>query len=145
LPRRRPARRLDDVLDLRPRRARTRRGGPAPLRHLPRGDARARVARRTGRPAPRRAALAQPGRHRPHGRPGGAVTALLVALGAALGAVGRHLVTTALRTGLGATPAGAVLVVNASGSLVLGLVAGHCAGATPGWLLPLVGVGFCGA
>ena len=73
------------------------------------------------------------------------MTALLVALGAALGAVGRHLVTTALRTGLGATPAGAVLVVNASGSLVLGLVAGHCAGATPGWLLPLVGVGFCGA
>ena len=69
------------------------------------------------------------------------MTALLVALGGALGAVCRHLVTTSMRSRLGATSAGAVLTINASGSLVLGLVAG----AAPGWLLPLVGVGFCGA
>ena len=73
------------------------------------------------------------------------MTGLLVAIGAALGAVCRHLVTTAMRSRLGATPAGAVLTVNASGSLLLGLVAGHASGAAPGWLLPLVGVGFCGA
>lgn len=72
------------------------------------------------------------------------MTALLVALGAALGAMSRHLVTTALRA-RGATPAGGVLAVNATGSLLLGLVAGHASGAAPGWLLPLVGVGFCGA
>ena len=73
------------------------------------------------------------------------MTALLVVLGAAVGAMCRHLVMTALRTRLGATTAGGVLAVNASGSLLLGLVAGHAAGAAPGWLLPLVGVGFCGA
>ncbi|MGO1165409.1 MAG: fluoride efflux transporter FluC [Janibacter sp.] len=73
------------------------------------------------------------------------MTALLVAIGAALGAVCRHLVTTAMRSRLSATPAGAVLTVNASGSLLLGLVAGQASGAAPGWLLPLVGIGFCGA
>ena len=31
------------------------------------------------------------------------------------------------------------------GSLLLGLVAGHASGAAPGWLLPCVGIGFCGA
>lgn len=73
------------------------------------------------------------------------MTALLVALGAALGAAARHLVITSLRTRLGATTAGGVLAVNATGSLLLGLVAGQVTGADPGWLLPLVGVGFCGA
>lgn len=73
------------------------------------------------------------------------MTALLVALGAALGATCRHLVVTALRARLDATTAGGVLAVNASGSLLLGLVAGHATGAAPEWLLPLVGVGFCGA
>lgn len=72
------------------------------------------------------------------------MTALLVAVGAALGAMGRHAVMTALRT-RGSTAAGGVLVVNATGSLLLGLVAGHASGAAPGWLLPLVGIGFCGA
>lgn len=73
------------------------------------------------------------------------MTALLVALGAALGAVCRHLVTVGMRSRLGATTAGAVLVINASGSLLLGLVAGLAADTTPDWLLPLVGIGFCGA
>lgn len=72
------------------------------------------------------------------------MTALLVALGAALGALFRHLVVSVLRT-RGATAAGGVLTVNTTGSLLLGLVAGHACGADPGWLLPLVGVGFCGA
>lgn len=72
------------------------------------------------------------------------MTALLVAVGAALGALCRHLVVERLR-GAGATTAGAVLVVNATGSLVLGLAVGHASGAAPGWLLPLVGIGFCGA
>ena len=48
------------------------------------------------------------------------MTALLVAVGAALGALCRQLVVDRLR-GAGATTAGAVLVVNATGSLVLGL------------------------
>ncbi|WP_435200504.1 fluoride efflux transporter FluC [Janibacter sp. GS2] len=73
------------------------------------------------------------------------MSVLLVALGAAIGAACRHLVTTGMRARLGATPAGAVLAINASGSLLLGLVAGHAAGAAPDWLLPLVGIGFCGA
>lgn len=73
------------------------------------------------------------------------MTALLVALGAAIGAACRHLVTAAMRSRLGATPAGAVLAINASGSLLLGLVAGQASGAAPEWLLPLVGIGFCGA
>lgn len=73
------------------------------------------------------------------------MTPLLVAVGAALGAVARHLVTRSLRSRLGATAVGAVLVVNTSGSLVLGLVAGHASGAAPVWLLPLLGIGFCGA
>lgn len=73
------------------------------------------------------------------------MTPLLVVLGGALGAVCRHLVTVLLRGRLGATTAGAVLAVNASGSFLLGLVAGQATGAAPDWLLPLVGVGFCGA
>ncbi|EKA60942.1 fluoride efflux transporter FluC [Janibacter hoylei] len=72
------------------------------------------------------------------------MTALLVAIGAALGAVCRHLVVERLRAA-GATAVGAVLAVNATGSLLLGLVAGHASGAAPGWLLPCVGIGFCGA
>lgn len=73
------------------------------------------------------------------------MTPLLIALGGGCGAAARHLVTTWLRTRLGATSAGAVLVVNASGSLLLGLVAGHVSGSGPAWLLPLLGIGFCGA
>lgn len=73
------------------------------------------------------------------------MTALLVALGAAIGASCRHLVTVAMRARLRATTAGAVLAVNASGSLLLGLAAGLDSSGAPGWLIPLVGIGFCGA
>lgn len=73
------------------------------------------------------------------------MTALLVALGAAIGASCRHLVTVMMRARLGATTAGAVLAINASGSLLLGLAAGLDSRGAPGWLIPLVGIGFCGA
>lgn len=73
------------------------------------------------------------------------MTALLVALGAAMGASCRHLVTVAMRARLRATTAGAVLTVNASGSLLLGLVAGASSEGAATWLVPLVGIGFCGA
>ncbi len=73
------------------------------------------------------------------------MTALLVALGAALGATCRHLATVTARERLGATTAGAVLAVNASGSFALGLIAGADADGGPTWLMPLLGIGFCGA
>lgn len=62
------------------------------------------------------------------------MTALLVALGAAVGAPARLLVARAL-PGLGAT-----LLVNVVGSAVLGLLVGASAHS-----YALVGVGFCGA
>lgn len=68
--------------------------------------------------------------------------ALLVALGAAVGASLRLLVGHWLRVGLRATPAAGTLCVNLIGSFVLGLLTG--AAVTGDWLA-LVGVGFCGA
>ncbi|MCB1239851.1 MAG: CrcB family protein, partial [Tetrasphaera sp.] len=76
-------------------------------------------------------------------RTGGFVTtALLVALGAAVGAAGRHLTNHWLRERFGATPAGGTLAVNLLGSFVLGVLAG--AAVDGGWLA-LLGIGFCGA
>lgn len=71
-----------------------------------------------------------------------ALDALLVAVGAAVGAPARYLVNHLTRERFGATPAAGTLVVNAVGSLVFGLVVG--AGLT-GAPLALVGIGFCGA
>jgi fluoride exporter len=68
--------------------------------------------------------------------------ALLVALGAAIGAPSRYLTNHWVRQRLGGTPAAGTLVVNVVGSFVLGLLVG--AGAT-GAPLALVGIGFCGA
>lgn len=71
------------------------------------------------------------------------MTWLLVVIGGALGALGRHEVSTrALRRG--ATTSGATMLVNLPGSLLLGLVAGVVTSGGPDWLLPLLGVGFCG-
>ncbi|WP_392544077.1 fluoride efflux transporter FluC [Oryzobacter telluris] len=70
------------------------------------------------------------------------LNALLVALGAAVGAPLRHLANHVARERLGTTPVVGTLVVNVVGSLVLGLLVG--AGVT-GSALALVGVGFCGA
>jgi CrcB protein len=70
------------------------------------------------------------------------VTALLVVLGAAVGAPLRLL---AERVAVARRGRGSVLgtaTVNVAGSLVLGLVLG--AQDAPGWLVALVGTGFCG-
>lgn len=67
--------------------------------------------------------------------------ALLVALGAAVGAPLRYAVTLALRE-RGATSHAGTLLVNVVGSLLLGMLAGAGAG---GNAMALVGVGLCGA
>ncbi|WP_370890842.1 CrcB family protein [Janibacter sp. GXQ6167] len=72
------------------------------------------------------------------------MTLVLVAMGAAIGAPLRYLVTTQLRA-KGATPAGGTLAVNIVGSLMLGLVAGWASRGAPGWVLPFLGIGFCGS
>ncbi|MGK5680497.1 fluoride efflux transporter CrcB [Actinoplanes sp. URMC 104] len=67
------------------------------------------------------------------------MTALLVALGAAVGAPLRYLTDQALRRGT--FPVG-TLTVNVAGSLLLGLLIGLPA---PPALAALLGTGFCGA
>jgi fluoride exporter len=71
-----------------------------------------------------------------------AVDAVLVAVGAAVGAPLRYLTNHWLRERLGGTAVAGTLAVNVAGSLVIGLIVG--AGAT-GAPLALVGIGFCGA
>lgn len=68
--------------------------------------------------------------------------ALLVALGAAVGAPLRFLTMHVLRSRFGATPTVGTLSVNIAGSFVLGVAA--ATGLHGAWL-GLVGVGFCGA
>lgn len=72
------------------------------------------------------------------------IGALLVALGAAVGAPARYLVDRAVQRRLG--PPWGTALVNIAGSFVLGVLAGlpgGLAGAGPARLL--VGTGFCGA
>lgn len=71
-----------------------------------------------------------------------ATHALLVTLGAAVGAPLRYLVNHVVRERLGGTPTAGTLLVNVSGSFVLGLVVGGGAAPAP---LALLGIGFCGA
>lgn len=74
------------------------------------------------------------------------MTVLLVALGAAAGAPARYLTDRWARARTRAGTIVGTLVVNVVGSFLLGVVA--AASRQPGaadWLLPLVGVGFCGA
>ncbi len=70
------------------------------------------------------------------------VDALLVALGAALGAPLRYLVSHWSREGLHAVPTVGTVIVNVVGSFVLGALVGS---ALDGRWAALVGVGFCGA
>ena len=69
-------------------------------------------------------------------------SALLVALGAAVGAPVRYLVSRGIRARLGGTAAAGTLVVNVVGSFVLGVLVGADLGPAA---LALVGIGFCGA
>jgi fluoride exporter len=74
------------------------------------------------------------------------VTALLVVAGAAVGAPARFLVDRWARRHSSAGTILGTLIVNLVGSLVLGVVAALSREpGAPSWLLPLVGVGFCGA
>jgi fluoride exporter len=74
------------------------------------------------------------------------VTFLLVALGAAVGAPARYLTDRWARMHSRAGTTLGTLIVNVVGSLVLGVVAAVSrAPGAPQWLMPLVGVGFCGA
>ncbi|WP_404380040.1 CrcB family protein [Knoellia locipacati] len=70
------------------------------------------------------------------------MTALLVALGAAVGAPLRYAVNHWMRERWGATPTAGTLAVNVIGSLVLGVVVGA---GVDGSRLALVGTGFCGS
>jgi CrcB protein len=67
----------------------------------------------------------------------------LVAVGAAVGAPTRFLVDRWAREHSSAGTILGTLVVNVAGSFVLGLAAGWSG--APTWVLPLVGIGFCGA
>lgn len=67
--------------------------------------------------------------------------ALLVAVGAAVGAPLRYLTNHWVRERLGGTAVAGTLVVNVVGSLVLGLLVGA---GTTGAPLALLGIGFCG-
>ncbi|WP_313691785.1 fluoride efflux transporter FluC [Halorarum halobium] len=71
--------------------------------------------------------------------PDGAVPALLVAVGGALGAAGRFLVGQRLPSRR------ATALVNVLGSLVLGAVGGAVSAGYPTTLALLAGTGFCGA
>lgn len=70
------------------------------------------------------------------------MTALLVCVGAALGAPARYLTDQVLRARFGAAFPWGTAAVNVVGSFVLGVVAGA---ALPVELVALVGTGFCGA
>jgi CrcB protein len=71
------------------------------------------------------------------------VTALLIALGAAVGAPLRYLVDRAVQVRVDSPVPWGTFAVNAAGCLVLGAVAGS--GRAPGTVVALVGTGFCGA
>jgi fluoride exporter len=75
-----------------------------------------------------------------------ATTALLVALGAAVGAPARYLADELLAARVGRRFPWGTLAVNLLGSLVLGLLAGRAGdGGRGGHLFALAGTGFCGA
>jgi fluoride exporter len=74
------------------------------------------------------------------------VTLLLVVVGGALGAPLRYLTDLLVQSRHDSVFPWGTLTVNAVGSAVLGLTAGALAGGpSPGWVLPLVGTGLCGA
>ncbi|WP_029434233.1 CrcB family protein [Blastococcus sp. URHD0036] len=70
------------------------------------------------------------------------MTALLIVLGAAAGAPLRLVAERVATRRRGRGSVLGTLVVNVAGALVLGLLLG--ANSAPGWLVALVGTGFCG-
>lgn len=74
------------------------------------------------------------------------MTVLLVLVGGAVGAPVRYLVDVVVQSRHGSLMPWGTLVVNALGSLALGVTAGAVdATGGPAWVLTLVGTGFCGA
>ncbi|MCI2240692.1 CrcB family protein [Paenibacillus sp. TRM 82003] len=74
------------------------------------------------------------------------MTLLALALAAAAGALARHGVDGALKRRRPQRPTAAVLTVNVTGSLLLGLLTGLVvAHGAPGSLLTVLGTGFCGS
>lgn len=73
------------------------------------------------------------------------MTALLVVLGAVVGAPLRYLTDLLVQSRHDTVFPWGTLTVNAAGSLLLGCVAGAVSGGAPAWVLTLVGTGFCGA
>lgn len=69
---------------------------------------------------------------------------LLVALAGSCGAVTRFVVDGALRARLGGAFPWATIVVNVTGSLLLGVLAGLVVRGAPAGALTVLGVGFCG-
>ena len=73
------------------------------------------------------------------------MTALLVVVGAVVGAPLRYLTDLFVQSRHDTVFPWGTLTVNAAGSLVLGAVAGGVSVGGPAWMLPLLGTGFCGA
>jgi CrcB protein len=74
------------------------------------------------------------------------VTALLVLVGGAFGAVARYLVGVWLQSPRDSAFPWGTFAVNVAGSFVLGATAGAVGAAGgPAWVLVLVGTGFCGS
>jgi fluoride exporter len=75
------------------------------------------------------------------------VTLVLVLIGGAAGAVARYLTDRAIQSRVDAVFPWGTLVVNVTGSFILGMLSGFVAsaGGLPNWIRALAGVGFCGA
>ena len=74
------------------------------------------------------------------------MTVVLVLVGGALGAVLRYLTDLFVPSRHGSVFPWATFIVNAAGSLILGVTAGAVAAMDgPEWVLTMVGVGVCGA
>ena len=74
------------------------------------------------------------------------MTVLVVLVGGAVGAPLRYLLDLLVQSRHASVFPWGTYTVNVAGSLILGLVAGAVSAADgPGWVLTLVGTGFCGA
>jgi fluoride exporter len=73
------------------------------------------------------------------------LTALLVVVGAAIGAPLRYLTDLVVRSWHDTVFPWGTFTVNVVGSGLLGIVGAAVAGGAPAWLFTLVGTGFCGA